>query len=315
MWKSTTRLRRKASTIIPANLKFLILREGQSGLKQFEISARKVFWSVIGLAVLTPIVFFLGSQLLLETAHSYRVAKLRKDNQALQQLVTQFENRIETLQLEVTHLTEMDQNLRKHANLPDIPAGIREVGIGGSMAEVMTDMDYLLPLTDISLAQVTERLDALSRSTRLEQISYQKIKDSLKNDVARLRAVPSTKPVTGGTYSSGYGYRRHPYSKRHEFHSGLDIKLRPGTAVHSTADGKVIAARYDRNLGLYVKIDHGNGCHSIYGHLRRIVVSSGQRVMRGDKIAESGNTGRSTAPHLHYEVRLYNQPQNPSNYF
>jgi murein DD-endopeptidase MepM/ murein hydrolase activator NlpD len=307
--------RRKVSKIIPANLKFIILREGQSGLQQFEISARKAFWSLLGLAVITPIIFYAGSQLLLETAHSQRVAKLRKDNLALQQLVTQFESRIGTLRLEVAQLTEMDRNLREHANLPDIPAGVREVGIGGSMAEVNTDMDYLLPATDISLAQVTERLDALSRSTRLEQISYLKIKDSLKDDVARLRTVPSTKPVTGGTYSSGFGYRSHPYSKRHEFHNGLDIKLRPGTEVQATADGKVIAARYDRNLGLYVKIDHGDGCHSIYGHLRRITVSSGKRVKRGDKIAESGNTGRSTAPHLHYEVRLYNQPQNPTNYF
>ena len=307
--------RRKASNIIPANLKFIILREGQSGLKQFEISARKAFWTLIVLAILTPIIFYAGSQLLLETAHSHRVAKLRKDNEALQQLVTQFESRIGTLQFEVAQLAEMDQNLRDHANIPDIPAGIREVGIGGSMAEVKTDMDYLLPSTNISLAQITERLDALARSTRLEQISYEMIKASLKDDVARLRQVPCTKPVTGGTYSSGFGYRRHPYSKRHEFHNGLDITLKPGTPVHATAEGKVIAARYDRNLGLYVKIDHGNGCHSIYGHLRRITVTTGDRVKRGDKIAESGNTGRSTAPHLHYEVRLYNQPQNPTNYF
>lgn len=307
--------RRRVSNIIPANLKFIILREGQSGLKQFEISARKAFWGLVALAILTPIIFYAGSQLLLETAHSHRVAKLRKDNEALQQLVTQFEGRIGALQLEVAQLAEMDQNLRDHANIPDIPTGIREVGIGGSMAEVKTDMDYLLPSTDISLAQITERLDALARSTRLEQISYDRIKASLKDDVARLRKVPSTKPVSGGTYSSGFGYRRHPYSKRHEFHNGLDITLRPGTPVHATADGKVIAARYDRNLGLYVKVDHGNGCHSIYGHLRRITVAAGERVKRGDKIAESGNTGRSTAPHLHYEVRLYNQPQNPTNYF
>ncbi len=297
------------------NLKFLILREGPSGLRQFNMSGRTAFWGLIGLLVLTPILFYFGAHLLLETAHSHRVAKLRKDNEALHQLVEQFENRIENLQSEVTRLSAMDKDLRVHADLPDIPPEIRQVGIGGSMVEIRTDMDYLLPSEDVSLASLTERLDALDRSMKLEQLSYEGIRDSLKNDLSRLRATPSIKPVSRGRITSGFGLRRDPYTHRYTFHRGQDIDVRTGTPIHATAAGKVVAARWDGNLGLYVKIDHGNGFHTLYGHLRNIGVEEGRRVKRGEKIGESGNTGRSTAAHLHYEVRLYHRHQNPLNFF
>ena len=297
------------------NLKILVLQEGRSGLREFALSGKSAFRLLMALIVLAPILLYLGAHLLLETAYSHRVAKLRRDNVALQQLLVQFQGRIDNLEHEVTNLSTLDQNLREHANLPAIPAGIRAVGIGGSMVEVKTDMDYLLPSDDISLAQITERLDALHRGLTLEQLSYEAMRDALKDDLGRLRATPSIRPVAMGEYTSGFGLRRDPYSKRYDFHRGQDISLRVGTPIHATANGKVIAARWGGNLGLYVKIDHGNGFHTLYGHLRLIRVNEGQLVKRGEAIGESGNTGRATAPHLHYEVRHYNQPQNPVNFF
>ena len=297
------------------NLKILVLQEGRSGLREFALSGKSAFRLLMALIVLAPILLYLGAHLLLETAYSHRVTKLRRDNVALQQLLVQFQGRIDNLEHDVTNLSTLDQNLREHANLPAIPAGIRAVGIGGSMVEVKTDMDYLLPSDDISLAHITERLDALHRGLNLEQLSYEAMRDALKDDLGRLRATPSIRPVAVGEYTSGFGLRRDPYSKRYDFHRGQDISLRVGTPIHATANGKVMAARWGGNLGLYVKIDHGNGFHTLYGHLRLIRVNEGQRVKRGEAIGESGNTGRATAPHLHYEVRHYNQPQNPVNFF
>ncbi|MEE9465746.1 MAG: M23 family metallopeptidase, partial [Candidatus Neomarinimicrobiota bacterium] len=211
--------------------------------------------------------------------------------------------------------SSMDEDLRLHANLPGIPDAIRQVGIGGSMVEVRTDMDYLLPTLDPDLAGLSETLDALTRGLKLEQISYEELRDNIKNDLARLRRTPSMMPIKNGHYSSRFGQRRHPYSRKREFHHGLDISADTGTRVRVTADGKVVSTRFDRNLGLYIKIDHGNGFRTLYGHLRTFNVEPGQIVERGQVIGRSGNTGRSTAPHLHYEVRHYNQPQNPTNYF
>ncbi len=315
MRKLITRRQRLFPQIKLKSLKFLVLREGRSGLRQFELSGKAALLGLIALFILTPAVFYFGSQLLLETAYAHRVAKLRKDNAALHRLVERFEDRIAVMQREVGVLSEMDQDLRGHARMPDIHPGIRQVGIGGIMIEVRTDMDYLLPSSDVSLASITERLDALYRSVNLEQLSYEGIRDSLKNDLARLKATPSIKPVKVGKFTSGFGLRRHPYTQKYDFHRGQDIKVRTGTTVFATADGKVVAARWDGNLGLYIKIDHGNGFRTLYGHLRRIGVEEGQLIRRGDRIGESGNTGRSTNSHLHYEVRLYRQSQNPINFY
>ena len=311
----SSKIGRIISSIGSDNLKLLILHEGRSGLHQFEIHGRRALKLLLAAVVMTPLLLYLGAQLLLETAHSHRVAKLRRDNAALYVLVQDFEQRIGTLEREISVLSDMDEDLRAHANLPSIPDEIRQVGIGGSMEEISSYMDYLLPTSDRGLAALTTKLDALARELQLEQISYEQLRDTIKDDLARLRRTPSIAPIKSGHYSSRFGQRRHPYSRKREFHHGLDITADTGTRVHATADGKVLTTRFDRNLGLYIKIDHGNGFKTLYGHLRTFEVEPGQLVKRGELIGRSGNTGRSTAPHLHYEVRHYNRPQNPANYF
>lgn len=311
----TTHQRRRFFKLKLNNLKFLMLSEGRSGLRQYEISGRTALRCLIGLIILIPIVFYFGSHLLLETAYSHRITKLRNDNVGLQNLVEQFENRITDLQQEVAMLSEMDQNLRIHAEIPVIDPDIRQVGIGGTMVEVSTDMDYLMSSEDISLASITERLDALQRSVNLEQLSYEAIRDSLKNELSRLNVTPSILPVEAGEFTSGFGPRIHPITGEWEVHKGVDIGVRSGTPVHATADGRVTTARWDTNLGAYIKINHGNGIYTVYGHLSQIDVGEGQLVKAGEQIGESGNSGRTTSPHLHYEVRVYNQAQNPINYF
>jgi len=315
MWLRNTRIGRILASLAANDMKLLLMHEGRSGLHQFDIRGRRVLTLILAVVILTPIVFYFGAHLLLETAYDHRVAKLRRDNSALLQLVDDFEQRIGTLEREITSLSSMDEDLRVHANLPGIPDAIRQVGIGGSMVEVRTDMDYLLPTLDPDLAALSETLDALTRGLKLEQISYEELRDNIKNDLARLRRTPSIMPIKNGHYSSRFGQRRHPYTRKREFHHGLDISADTGTRVRTTADGKVVSTRFDRNLGLYIKVDHGNGFRTLYGHLRTFNVEPGQIVERGQVIGRSGNTGRSTAPHLHYEVRHYNQPQNPTNYF
>lgn len=302
------------------NLRFLILREGRTGLQQIEISGRTAVFGTIAIIISIPILMYFGSYLLLETTHRYRVEKLRRDNNNLIELVMQFESRIEGLEREIVTLNDLDIELRKKANLPAIPAAIRQIGIGGSYVEINTDMDYLLPTNDVSLATISANLDALFRGAKLEQLSYESIRDSIRTDFARLRNTPSLKPInnTRPNSVSGYEYRKHPYTDKYEFHSGMDFGTRRGTDVYAAADGRVIAAAFDQNLGFYIKLDHGRGFHTVYGHLRDIdtqKVQIGVRFKRGDVIAASGSSGRSTAPHLHYEVRQNGLALNPANFF
>lgn len=297
------------------NIKLLVIREGRSGLWEFAISGRALYMILVASLFAFPLIIFIGAQLLLETAHAYKVASLRSDNAQLAAQVEEFEGRLSEFEQDLTTLSELDKDLRAHANIPALPNEIRQIGTGGGMINFETDLDYLLPSDDVSIRQISARVDALYRGLKLEQLSYKDIRDSLKNDLARIRNTPSVRPLEAGSYTSGFGYRRHPYTNSSDQHRGLDISVRSGTSVHTTAGGRVVATRFDRNLGLYVKIDHGNGFQTLYGHLRDITIVQGQRVSRGDEIGHSGSTGRSTAPHLHYEVRHYNEPQNPLNYF
>jgi murein DD-endopeptidase MepM/ murein hydrolase activator NlpD len=125
-------------------------------------------------------------------------------------------------------------------------------------------------------------------------------------------AVPSDKPVKTGAFTSGYGVRSDPFQGRSAMHAGIDLSGAVGTPIYATADGIVTTAGYNNGgYGNLIKIDHGRGIETRYGHLSRMSVQPGQRVKRGDVIGRMGSTGRSTGSHLHYEVRIDGRAVNP----
>ncbi|MBV9210069.1 MAG: peptidoglycan DD-metalloendopeptidase family protein [Acidobacteria bacterium] len=126
--------------------------------------------------------------------------------------------------------------------------------------------------------------------------------------------VPNIWPVKG-SLDSGFGGRRNPFGGAgYEYHEGQDIEAEIGTPVSATANGVVLCAGWQNGYGQVVYIDHGNGLQTRYGHLSQINVSVGQTISRGEVVGLVGSTGRSTGPHLHYEVRINNEPVNPINY-
>lgn len=124
-------------------------------------------------------------------------------------------------------------------------------------------------------------------------------------------AVPSTRPLNTATFTSGYGVRSDPFRGQAAMHAGIDLAAPTGTAVYATADGMVERAQWEGGYGNMVQVDHGKGLATRFGHLSRILVHPGQTVHRGDLIALVGSTGRSTGPHLHYEVRIDGHAVNP----
>jgi len=127
-------------------------------------------------------------------------------------------------------------------------------------------------------------------------------------------AIPSRMPLDGGRMSSGYGMRNHPVLRKRARHSGIDLAATTGTPVYATADGIVGRANRFSSYGLYVSIDHGADLETRYAHMSRLAVEKGERVKKGDIIGYVGSTGRSTGPHLHYEVRVSGQAVNPIPY-
>lgn len=157
------------------------------------------------------------------------------------------------------------------------------------------------------------RIDRALRNSQLREQGVLQLWDSLSEHQSLLVSTPSIKP-TRGWYTSRFGYRADPYTNHPEMHSGLDMAAPPGTPVYAPADGVISYVGYEPGFGKIVSIDHGYGLVTRYGHNSRIFVEQGQKVHRWDVISAVGNSGRSTGPHLHYEVRIHGVPVDPTNY-
>jgi murein DD-endopeptidase MepM/ murein hydrolase activator NlpD len=181
-------------------------------------------------------------------------------------------------------------------------------GQGGSYNRVTAD--EVLSLAQDTLAELewlSRKMDELK--TELEEARNLAIEYQHK-----LRITPSIWPTTSQKITSTFGYRRDPFTRRLSYHSGIDIGGKKGDPVYVTADGKVIESSYDRSLGHHIVVDHTGGVRTVYAHLSKRLVNVGDVVEKGDLIGNLGSTGRSTGPHLHYEVYLNGTAVNPKTY-
>jgi murein DD-endopeptidase MepM/ murein hydrolase activator NlpD len=171
-----------------------------------------------------------------------------------------------------------------------------------------------MPPRDLSMAELGEQLDLLHRQLddRADRLG---VLDALlrQQQVSRF-ALPTTRPVHTGWYSSNFGWRIDPFTGQKAFHEGVDFMAETGTAVYAAGAGVVVYSDKSNGYGNMVEIDHGNGLITRYGHASRLLVKVGDVVLKGQKIAEVGSTGRSTGPHLHFEVRDRGAPRNPEHY-
>lgn len=157
------------------------------------------------------------------------------------------------------------------------------------------------------------RFSELNRETLYVEQMLQDQYELLADQKSFLAALPTRKPAVG-YFTSGFGIRRSPFGGRTKMHEGLDIANRPGTQIKAPADGVVTFANTKSGYGQTVILDHGYGLETWYGHTRKILVTKGQHVKRGDTVALLGNSGRSTGPHVHYEVRVHGTPVDPLSY-
>jgi murein DD-endopeptidase MepM/ murein hydrolase activator NlpD len=168
-----------------------------------------------------------------------------------------------------------------------------------------------LPTYDLSLGDLSRQVDLLTRQVddRTEKLG---ILDSLMIvDSAKKKLLPSVLPVEGGWYSSNFGWRIDPFNGVRAFHEGMDFMAEVGTLAHAAAGGVVVYSDFHPQYGNMIEIDHGNGLVTRYAHLSKRLAKTGDVVMSNGKIGEVGNTGRSTGPHLHFEVRQNGAPLNP----
>jgi murein DD-endopeptidase MepM/ murein hydrolase activator NlpD len=164
-----------------------------------------------------------------------------------------------------------------------------------------------------SLQQLYALRSSAMNGTASVGIGMGELRDTSIRDWMRLAAAPTLWPVMGRITSS-FGERNDPFNGEGAFHRGVDISSDIGTRIIAPADGIIRFADFMNGYGRAVIIDHGNGISTLYGHLSGFAVTAGQLVHRGDAVGYVGQSGRSTGPHLHYEVRIFNTPVNPSKY-
>jgi murein DD-endopeptidase MepM/ murein hydrolase activator NlpD len=190
------------------------------------------------------------------------------------------------------------------------------MGIGGK--DPYEDFDRFNPSTSDLLKETARQLDELERKVNLQNESYRELASLAEKRSTWLAQMPAILPATGQIVS-GFGMRFHPILRIRRLHSGIDIPLSVGTAVHTTGDGVVSETGENSGLGIYVKVRHpSTGYTTVYAHLSRIPdgIKRGKKVDRGEQIGFSGDTGLSAAPHLHYEVRDANRRAvNPIYFF
>ena len=236
------------------------------------------------------------------------------DNYELQLKV--LNKKLEQVESTLANIEKRDNNLyRVYFEASPIPEDQRRAGFGG-----VNRYDYLEGFENSDLiVNTTERLDILTKELVIQSKSLDEIELLAKNKESLLSSIPSIQPVNSSDLrrmASGYGYRIDPFTKRRTMHWGMDFSAKTGTPIYATGDGRISRAdARAAGFGKHVRIDHGFGYVSIYAHMNRIIVEKGDKVKRGDLIGYVGSTGRSVAPHLHYEIVKDGRKINPINFY
>ena len=245
------------------------------------------------------------------------VEKLENENS---QILAQYEilsKRLDNAMLVLKDIQQRDDNLyRVMLDAEPLSPDVRDAGYGGT-----NRYDELLKMDNSELlVETTQKLDLLEKQLYLQIKSFDEIVALDKDSKTRLRHTPAIQPIANRDLkrtASGYGYRIDPVYNVRTFHKGMDFSCDKKTPVYATADGVVESAKWMSGYGYTVIIDHGYGYKTLYAHLldKKFLVKKGQKVVRGEKIALSGNSGKSTGPHLHYEVIAKGSHVNPINYY
>lgn len=246
------------------------------------------------------------------------VSQIRSDNKSLVKDIVDSQERIERLYNKLEEIKTTDEKLRKMVKLPPIPEDIRKMGTGGPKPDDhSSSLNYLIPMDNFNIDKYQRQIDHAGRWLNLELLSYNEIIIEIEKDINKYKSIPAILPIDKTTcnFTSGYGMRRDPVSGRRRFHEGHDFSARRGTPVYATGDGIIKTSSYFGSYGNFIEIDHGYGFITAYGHLNKRIVKKGMKISRGTKIGTVGNTGKSTAPHLHYEIRKKGRNKNPADYY
>jgi murein DD-endopeptidase MepM/ murein hydrolase activator NlpD len=294
---------------------FTFQSTSDDNVRQWHLTPKKVITAAAVILLAAVFVLYFAAGTFVKIAYRAELKDVARDYSDIVLTVDELEGKLDELNDQIGWIEKKDQAVRSYADMPQIDNDLRKLGVGGLSLNDYTSFENLAPRVEDRVSLLETDIDALSRKVKLELESYQNIYDKVKQNSEKLKHVPTIMPSTGGYMNTGFTYRTDPFDGKRRFHYGQDIVVNTGTPVFAPADGRVQSTRNQGGFGKTIKINHGYGYVTFFAHLSRYAVKRGTQVKRGDLIGYSGNSGRSTGPHLHYEVHYYGKPQNPLDYF
>ncbi len=279
---------------------------------------KEYFLNFIGLITLVLLTSFGLVSLYDAYFESPKIIQLKKENNELQTHYEILNKEVNIAYKMLENLEQRDDNIyRIIFEAEPIPSSIRKVGIGG-VNRYKDLLDGKLERENLLIDNYA-KIDELKRKLYVQTKSYDDLYTMAVNKEELVAAIPAIQPVSNKDLkrlASGFGQRIDPFLKVKRMHYGLDFSIKVGTPIYATADGKAVIVKTSfGGFGKHIYLDHGNGYKTVYAHLDKFNIKRGQKVKRGELIAYSGNSGRSTAPHLHYEVHKNGEKVNPINFF
>lgn len=255
---------------------------------------------------------FLFFYLMVETPS---MRELQEENSKLLSQYKILSQRLDDAMEVMQNMQERDDNMyRVVLNAEPVSNEVRNAGYGGT-----NRYDELMNMDNSQLVvQTTQKMDMLAKQIYIQIKSFDELVKLSREQEEYLRHMPAIQPISNRDLkrtASGYGRRIDPVYKVPKFHHGMDFSCDMRTPVYATADGKVVSTKWKQGYGWTLEIDHGYGYVTRYAHLHSFTVRPGRKVVRGEQIALSGNSGKSTGPHLHYEVIVKGRHVNPINYY
>ncbi|MGD9809147.1 MAG: M23 family metallopeptidase [Deferribacterales bacterium] len=281
-----------------------------------EVKTRKISSRVIRFALMSLALYvFISGAGFYYLTNLYKertvLSQYKEENLQLKDKIAGYESQMITLNEKIAGVMELENKVRSLAAYGDKSKEARQLAVGGKEVDVLQDLSKVSERKDKRyFEELNNTLTNLGMEIEKRAVSLSELADFLEEQKLMLSSTPTIWPVKGWI-SSGFGYRISPFTGRRVFHEGLDIATKYNVPVKATAKGVVVFSGRKAGYGKTVIIDHGYGYITKYGHNNKLLVNAGDKVEKGDVISEVGSTGRSTGPHVHYEVLVNGIPVNP----
>lgn len=287
----------------------IIETETEKSYSTYTSKIKMIFFSILLLTLLLIISIPLN-KLLLKTSNQFKINQLKNENYLLRNKFNAWQTRTDSI---VMYIKQLKKENKKISMLAVNSDSHFQYGVGGPehSPSLENTQHPVLTRTELKLSNIEHQINHLSESMT-------DLKNNISSRMDKISHYPSIKPIRKGWISSPFGKRKDPFTNKIVDHPGIDICTKIGTKVVATGAGKIIAIRKifikNKGYGKFILIDHDFGYRTLYAHLSKVLVKKGQHVNRWDIIGLTGNTGKSTSPHIHYGVFYNSKPQDPFNF-